>query len=154
VRPPRHFVAVVAVLLASAVGGAALGGCALARNGLGTRSSQCFRVLPEAKQAVGKRVVFAGVLSSSGGTLVKVVNHMPNHEALPDSLTGLTHETACLVAYRGDFTLSGVQRGWAPLSGPYRAAIVVVRPFDERVVVTVLFRKLPRSIDFRDGSPG
>ncbi|HXY43267.1 MAG TPA: hypothetical protein VEH29_03695 [Acidimicrobiales bacterium] len=150
-RPPRRLLAVAAVLVAGTLGGSALGGCAVARNELGTHTSLCFRVLPEAKAAVGKRAIFAGVVSTSGDTVVRAVERMRNHRPLPLSLRDVKHDATCLVAYRGEFTVARVERGWAPVPGPYRAAIVVVRPAKERVVMTVLFRKLPRSINFHHG---
>jgi hypothetical protein len=52
------------------------------------------------------------------------------------------------VAFRGRFSLSSVSRGWAPMPGPYRDAIVVVRQSNSDLVATVLFRRLPRAISF------
>jgi ABC-type thiamin/hydroxymethylpyrimidine transport system permease subunit len=60
----------------------------------------------------------------------------------------VAHETTCQVAFRGNFTPASVQLGWAAVSGPYRAAIVVVRLSDREVVATVLFQSVPGSLHF------
>lgn len=136
------------VLLAAVLLGCGLAGCTAARNGLGTGVSMCFRVLPEAHAAVGKSAIFAGVRRLPGGDLVKAIEAAKKRPLPPDALLHVAHETTCLVAYRDHFTVAGVARGWAATRGPYRAAVVVMDLSTDKVVVTVLFRTVPRSIRF------
>jgi hypothetical protein len=146
--------AVVTFVLAVGVASTMLTGCTAARNGLGTRASSCFRVLPEAHAAAGLSSTFDGVLSASPVVLVKAVRH-ESHGPPPVSPAVLvqdSHETTCLVAFRGTFRLSRVTRGWAPGPGPYRRAVVVVRQSNAALLATVLFHRLPRTMRFSDGS--
>jgi len=147
-RPHRRLAAIGVVVLALGAGGSSLAGCALARNSLGTGSSPCFRVLPEAHASVGRLAIFEGVRKLPGSALVKAVDRSKHHRRPPASLTAVARDTTCLVAYRGHFSLAGVKRGWAAMPGPYRAAVVVVRLSDRVVVVTVLFASIPSSIKF------
>jgi hypothetical protein len=141
----RTVAAVVAVLLA----GTALAACTSARNGLGTHDSLCFRVLPEARVAVGKAADFSGVRALPGSDLVKAIESSHSrHSTPPDALMDVAQQTTCLVAYSGRFTVATVSQGWAPETGPYRAAVVVMGLSNDKVVATVLFRTVPHSIEF------
>jgi hypothetical protein len=142
---------VIVLLLVLALGCTTLEGCTAARNGLGTHVSLCFRFLPEAHAAAGASSRFAGVRSLSGGALVAAIAreaHTGPTPTPPALLVAVTHEATCLVAFRGRFSLSSVSDGWAPMPGPYRNAIVVVRQSNSDIVATVLLRRLPRAIPF------
>jgi hypothetical protein len=137
------------VVAAIALMGTALAGCTSARNGLGTHDSLCFRVLPEARAAVGRSADFSGVRALPGSDLVKAIESLRStHGTPPDALMDVAHQTTCLVAYGGGFTVAGVSQGWAAEAGPYRAAVVVMGLSDDKVVATVLFRTVPHSIEF------
>jgi hypothetical protein len=148
VRPPRHITAVI-VALVVVLGSSTLAGCTAARDGLGTRASLCFRFLPQAHDAVPKSAVFSGVRSLPGDDLVMAIKASPADKRLPpDALVDAAHQMTCLVAFRGRFTVAGVTKGWAPKPGPYRGAVVAVAQDDGKIIVTVLFATVPRSIDF------
>lgn len=147
-RPPP---AVLGIALVLALATTTLTSCTAARNGLGTRVSSCFRLLPEAHAAAGTSSKFAGVQSLPGGDLIKAISREPHQGPLPAppaALAEVAHQATCLVAFRGRFTLSSVSHGWAPMAGPYLNAVVVVRQSNADLVATVLFRRLPRSIPF------
>jgi len=115
---------------------------------LGTRDSSCFRVLPSARRDVGSAPRFAGVRHLPPGVLIEYVKH--GHVpvgTVPDRLLDAPG-AACLVAFRGSFTPAQVRLGWAPLPGPYRAAIVVVEESSDRVLATVLLRSGASPLDF------
>ncbi len=141
---------IASALVALAVFGCSgLAGCTSARNGLGISDSQCFRILPQAKAAVGKSATFEGVRRLPGSALVKAIDSSKHHSPPPDALVDVAHQSTCLVNYRGTFTVGGVQDGWAVSpAGPYRAAVVVVGLSNGTVVVTVLFRTAQHSIEF------
>jgi hypothetical protein len=147
--------AVLGLVLGLGLASTTLTGCTAARNGLGTHASSCFRILPEAHAAAGKNSRFDGVLSTSAVVLVEAVGREPHSgppPVPPAPLAATSHEMTCLVRFRGVFSLSTVSRGWAPGPGPYWNAIVVVRQPTADVVATVLFRRIPLSIRFSDGS--
>lgn len=149
---PRRLAAVAAVCIV-VVCGSTLAGCTAARNGLGTTDSLCFHVLPEARGAIGKSASFAGVRLLPIGDVLKAIElraieHSRHGTPPPLSLVRAEHERDCLVAFRGDFSLAHTRLGWAARPGPYRAAIVVVRPSNDKVVVTILLRRVPGSIEF------
>ena len=54
----------------------------------------------------------------------------------------------CLVAFKGHFTASTVERGWAPEGGVGRIAIVVVRQRDSSLLATVVLTHIPRQLIF------
>ncbi|MGA2208152.1 MAG: hypothetical protein ABSH30_00800 [Acidimicrobiales bacterium] len=138
-----------ALAVVLALMGMALAGCTAARNGLGTHDSQCFRVLPEARAAVGRSADFSGVRALPGNDLVKAIQDLRStHGTPPDALMDIAPQTTCLVAYRGRFTVGTVSQGWAAEPGPYRAAVVVMGLSNDKVVATVLFRTVPHSIEF------
>jgi len=141
----------VALVLALALSASGLAGCTSARNGLGTHDSSCFRALPAARAAVGTAAIFAGVRSLPASALVKAVEAMPHaSQAVPPALTAVLPEGMCLVAFKGNFAVDRVPSPWAPLPGPYRGAVVVVRFSNVKLVTTVLVPRLPRSIYFSD----
>lgn len=139
------------LVLVTALWGGALSGCTAARNILGTRASLCFRVLPEARAAVGKEAVFSGVRALPGSDLVRAIRLFHHARRPPEALAHVAGKMTCLVAFRGRFRVSKVAKGWAPVPGPYRGAVVAVLPSSRQVVATVLFPRIPRSIRFLHG---
>ena len=142
-RRPLPVVAALLLGLATAVTGCTSGGAIL-----GTRDSACFRVLPTARRDVGSAPKFAGVRHLAPGVLIDYVKH--RHEpvgTVPDRLLD-ARGAACLVAFRGSFTPGQVSHVWAPLPGPYRAAIVVVEESSDRVLASVLLRSGASPLDF------
>ncbi len=139
---------------------AGLGGCAVARNGLGTKINLCARVLPAARRDVGPGALFLGVRWLSGQTLVNAVDKAYEAKTgtsqvvtVPPGLVEVEHKMTCMVAFKGNFSPEGVKDPWAPLGSPYTSAIVVLRQSDSAIVVTVLSKHLPRALDFfREGA--
>jgi len=141
-RGIRMRLAVLVVCWLSAFG--LLAGCTSARNLLGPRESACFRVLPEARAAVGEGASFGGVRYLPPRDLVTAVERARRHGLkVPPALVEVARRATCLVGYRGHFHLSGVKKGWAPLRGPYLYAIVVTNQRSGVVVATVLLHRLP-----------
>ncbi len=137
-------------LLAVVVCAVTLGGCTAARNLLDTGASQCFHALPASRTAVGPHAKFTGVLRMQGRGVDKVIEDSARNPAPPLALQAVAGKTLCVVGYSGAFSLGSVQRGWAAGGpGPYRSAAVVVNPADNKVVVTLLYRRFPRSFRFR-----
>lgn len=137
------------LLIVALTAGSGLAGCTAARNGLGTGASQCFRVLPEARVAIGKAATFKGVTRARGSVLVRAIERPDIAATPPEALSEMSRRTTCAVAYLGHFTVAGVAHGWAAEpTGPYHAGVVVMDLSDEKVIATLLFRKVTRSIDF------
>ena len=141
----------VGLLLALMLSAGTLAGCTTARNLLDNGNSQCFRVLPAARAAVGSHAKFSGVLLMKGHTVDKVIEDSFTHPAPPGVLHAYSGKTLCVAGYTGSFDASSVQRAWAAAGpGPYRSAAVVVNPSNDQVVVTLLYRHFPRSLGFKD----
>ncbi len=118
-----------------------LGACTSVRNTLGTRDSTCFRVLPEARNAVGRAPRFEGVRALSAGALLEATKR--HSIAVPAAIEHALHKATCLVAFAGRFNLRSVLRAWAPRPGPYNVAIVVVIQATTKVVATALLARMP-----------
>jgi hypothetical protein len=113
---------------------------------LGTRDSACFRALPVARRDVGTRAKFAGVRHlPSSVLLAELKRHHPRAGGVPEALEA-NRGAACLVAFEGHFVPASVGHPWAPHSGPYRVAVVIVDEPNDRVLATVLLRSTP--LDF------
>ena len=129
-------VLVLAVLLAGS-----LAGCSTARLGLGTGSSQCFRALAPAADAVHDRGGLAGVrLVPARG--------LSHHRDRVDDLVVVSPSpirAVCLVAYRGEFRLDQVTDplGHSPRSGTGPYALVVVSSPQNHVLGTFVLDHLP-----------
>jgi len=145
---PRRLAAIAAIVIGAVVGGSALSGCTAARNVLGTTDSLCFHTLPEARSALGARAFFAGVRLLPVDDVVRAIERSRSHPKAPPSLLAMDHKRACLVAFRGEFSLARSRFGWALRPGPYKGAVVVVSPSDNKVIATILFRRVPNSIEF------
>jgi hypothetical protein len=129
------------VISAVALGMSWLSGCTSARDTLGTNSSPCFHALALSADAVHDRGVFAGVRLVSASSLVKL-HHL---EAVVKQRSTTPLHNVCLVAYRGDFHLTQVQRpaGATPLSGVGHFAIVVISTPQNKLLATFVLAKEP-----------
>jgi len=142
----RGFGGPLRALLALGLSGSlATAGCTSVHNVLGTRDSACFRVIPEARGAVGPAAKFAGVRAVSADFLLREARH--RRVKAPATLEAAVHKPTCLVAFTGRFQTASVQLPWVPRPGPYRDAIVVLLQRTGRVIATVLLPRL--SLRFR-----
>lgn len=127
------------VLLGAAViGSVALTSCTAGHASLGTGSSPCYLALPKGADAVHHRGTLLGVRLASPteldlhhATYLELVrrNHGPLHNA-------------CLVAYRGTFSSSSVERPIKPgRMGTY--AIAVLDPSGRRLLATFVLTHAP-----------
>jgi len=137
----RKVFASMAMVVVSA---AAIGGCTASRNGLGNHDNACFRVLPEALAAVHHRGHFAGERYLAPKALIVQLHHV----VVPDALADASKVATCLVAFTGRFSVSDVNRGWAPTGSSGRIAIVVVRQRDLVLLATVVLGRIPPRLVF------
>jgi uncharacterized protein (TIRG00374 family) len=128
----------VALIVAALVGSIALTGCTAGHASLGTGSSPCYLALPRAADAVHHKGTLVGVL-------LVLPSDLDHHPAARQELLRRMHgplHNACLVAYRGKFTSSNVERPIAPgKSGPY--AIAVVTPSGNELLATFVLVHSP-----------
>ncbi|HAM03031.1 MAG TPA: hypothetical protein DCQ30_12520, partial [Acidimicrobiaceae bacterium] len=82
-------------------------GCTSPRNTLGTNSSQCYRAIPVATDAVGDRGSLVGARLESVGSL-----HTRLHALLDARAPAV--KTVCVVAFRGHFRTDQVKRPYGP----------------------------------------
>jgi hypothetical protein len=127
------------VLIAAAVAGSvALTSCTAGHASLGTGSSPCYLALPKAADAVHHRGTLVGV------RLVPPSDVDPHHATSVELMRrngGPLHDT-CLVAYRGKFTSSSVERPIKPgRSGTY--AVAVLTPSGSRLLATFVLTHEP-----------
>jgi len=129
---------VVFAAAAMVVGGGLAAGCTSPRNALGTNSSQCFRAIPVATDAVADRGTLVGARLESVSSLHQRLG------ALLDARAP-TVKTVCVVAFRGRFRIDQVKRpyGPAPSTGSGIFAIVVVSEPGNQLVGTVVLAKAP-----------
>jgi hypothetical protein len=137
-------IAAMTAVVAIAVFGGLLGGCAAPRNALSTHNSACFRVYPEAAAAVRRHGHFAGAQFVAPNELIIELKHV----AVPDALQDASRAATCLVAFNGHFSVSGVERGWSPSGRPGRVAIVVILQRNLSVVATVVLGGIPPRLVF------
>jgi hypothetical protein len=110
------------VLIAAALAGSvALTSCTAGHASLGTGASPCYLALPKAADAVHHRGTLVGVRLVSP-------TELDSHRAITRKLESRMHgqiHNACLVAYRGKFTSSNVERPIEPgRSGDYAVAVL------------------------------
>jgi uncharacterized protein (TIRG00374 family) len=110
------------VLIATALAGSvALTSCTAGHASLGTGASPCYLALPKAADAVHHRGTLVGVRLVSPTALD---SHRATTRKLEMRMHGQIHN-ACLVAYRGKFTSSTVERPIEPgRSGDYAVAVL------------------------------
>jgi hypothetical protein len=109
----------------------ALVACGGPRNTLNTKTSQCFRALPLARNTVNQRGKLVGVRSVLGTTLAK---ELP--EAAP-----LGRQRVCVVAFRGPYAVDQVPL--AKPAGPGTYALVAVDPKGTTVLASFIVNDLP-----------
>ena len=127
------------VLIAGAVAGSvALTSCTAGHASLGTGSSPCYLALPKAADAVHHRGTLVGV------RLVPPSDIDPRRATSAEFIRrngGPLHNT-CLVAYRGKYTSSSVERPIKPgRSGTY--AVAVLNPSGSRLLATFVLTHEP-----------
>ena len=122
--------AAVALLLA------VLAGCAGPRNGLNTSDSACFRGVPMAGAAVGRKGKVVGVRAIRRDSLAR---RLPQAARIPNRVV-------CAVAYRGDFLPGDVRDADPAGPGPY--ALVALDSRGSRVLATFVVDQLP--VGFKD----
>lgn len=113
-----------------------LSACTAGHTVLGTGSSSCFKALPAAADAVHHSGTLAGVRRVTLGQIVR-----PSRLRLDTSIPNNRNETVCAVAYKGNFTREGVEKGGGRPSGTL--AVVVLRASDDQLITTLLFDRLP-----------
>jgi hypothetical protein len=141
-------------------------GCVTPRNAAGTTASGCFRALPQAAAAVGRRGKLVGVRSVTGtsaGLLLRRTAGLPNQGALTPrpSLPPSTQvpggantvppgrRGVCLFAFDGHFQASDLSaRRVGPLVSA-RYAIVATGLRRPRVIGVVLVERLPTRFSHR-----
>jgi hypothetical protein len=116
-------------------------GCTSARDTLGTNSSPCFKALALAADAVHDRGVFTGVRLVSESMLKKI----PRVDGVLSSRSSTRLRNVCVVAYRGTYLSSQVERpaGRVPPSGVGHFAIVVVSTPQNVLLATFVLEKEP-----------
>jgi uncharacterized protein (TIRG00374 family) len=133
-RPRRTLV----LITAAVIGSVTLASCTAGHASLGTGSSPCYMALPKAADAVHHRGALVGV------RLVPPSDIDPNHATTVELVRrngGPLHNT-CLVAYRGKFTSSSVERPIEPgRSGTY--AVAVLNPSGSRLLATFVLNHEP-----------
>ena len=134
----------VALSVALVLSAALVSGCTASRNGLSTHDSVCFRVYPEAYAAVYHHGRFAGTRYLGPRALVVELRHV----VVPDAISDAFKMATCLVAFTGHFSVSTVEKGWAPGGGPGRIAIVIIRQRDLSLVSTVVLGRIPPRLVF------
>ena len=120
-----------------ALGALGLGGCAAARNELGTSSSGCYVDLALATHAVHHEGRLAGV------RLVSVTSLRAHAPALfrAAEVRGKRLSQVCLVAFNGRFSASAVER---PIGGTRgRLAVVELEYPHRRLLATLLVKRPP-----------
>jgi hypothetical protein len=134
----------IAMVVAVAAG---VGGCAVARNGLGTHDSACFKSLPAAHDAVHAEGHFAGMRYTTLGDLETALARAPGGVAVasPDRLADVPRRTGvCVVSYHGLYHPGAVLDGWSPIGvHAGHIAIVIVRQSDLHVLATVVIEHEP-----------
>lgn len=129
----RSVVACAALLL----GALGLGGCAAARNELGTASSDCYVDLAIASHAVHHSGHLRGV------RLVSVASLRTHAPLLFDAadVHGKRLDQVCLVAFGGHFRAGGVERPIGKAAG--NLAVVALGYPGRRLLATLLVKRLP-----------
>jgi hypothetical protein len=116
----------------------ALGGCQKVTRKVGSSVSPCFRVLPQAHQALGGQGSFVDVARVRGGP----AGRFGPVAATPTTATTAPAMDVCVVAYRGPFDPERIGHlVGAARQGRYALVVVGVR--SERVRAVALSDRLP-----------
>ena len=118
-------------------------GCQKVTRAVSSSVSPCFRVLPQAHQAVGGQGAFVDVVRIRGPRGAAFPARVPPRGATTTSTTvGANPRDVCVVAYAGTFDTSRVQHLiGANRTGRYALVIVSVRT--QRVRAVALSDRLP-----------
>lgn len=135
----KHRLAGVAVALA--VGAAALGGCASARNELGTAESPCYIELPAAVHAVHHRGALRGVRLVTVASLASLKPRATLLYRAAKEAPGPKVTQVCLFAFGGRFKATDVQRPIGRKAG-YLAVAELSYP-GKRLLATLVARRAP-----------
>ena len=142
-RPPR-------LALAAMVAFVSLSGCQKVTRSVTSSESPCFRVLPQAHQAVGGQGTFVDVARIRGNGVASLPRRLMPSTSLATtsssepSVAGTTRDV-CLVAYKGTFDTSRIVH----LVGPNRQgryALVVVGVRSQLVRAVLLSDQLPKPL--------
>jgi hypothetical protein len=142
-RPPR-------LVMAAMVAVVSLSGCEKVTRSVATSVSPCFRVLPQAHQAVGGQGTFVDVARIRGDGVARFPRVlMPSTSLVTPSsseppVAGTTRDV-CVVAYKGTFDVSRILH----LMGPNRQgryALVVVGVRSQLVRAVLLSDDLPKPL--------
>lgn len=129
----------------------ALGGCTAPRDALGTPTSRCFKVLPEARTAMHGKGRFTGVRYVTMASLARAIErYAPRAVDVP---IGAARSAAavCVVAYSGSFESAKLARGWPSDASSGSLALVVIRANNARVLATVVLARAPIRLTRLDG---
>jgi len=118
-------------LLAASAVLVSLAACASPRNGLNTSSASCFRALPAAEAAVGRKGTLVGVRRVATSTLTGKV----------PQLSQVNARAVCAIAFRAEFVPGDVAAADPP--GPGGFALVVLDGEGSRVLATSVLPSLP-----------
>lgn len=128
----------VSLMVVAAVG---LSACTAPRNTLGTSSSQCFRAVPVASEAVKDRGKLTGVR-------LYRTRDLERHPHLREDLSsraGGRISAVCAIAFSGTFRLDQVEKplGHGPAGGSGSFALVLVSTPQNQLLGTVVLTQLP-----------
>jgi hypothetical protein len=137
-RPGRRLAGVAIALV---VGAAALGGCASARNELGTAESHCYIALPAAESAVHHRGVLHGVRLLTVTSLTSLKPRASLLYRAAKDAPGPKVTQVCLFAFGGDFKASDVEDPIGRNAG--HLAVVELSYPGKRLLATLVARRVP-----------
>lgn len=106
--------------------------CGGPRSQLNTDSGQCFRALPAARDAVGRKGELVGIHLVSSGALAR---------AFPGAPASAGHRV-CTVAFKDDYEPGDVPQATTMRSGRY--ALVILDPKNFRPLATLVLDSLPK----------
>jgi len=158
----RRALSAVVITVGLVVG---VGACQKVTKSVSTSISPCFRVLPQAQQAVGKQgtivditrlrgdavTTFDRVLRGSASPGNPPSSSAPTSEAGAGTTLASGRRDVCVVVFRGPFNPSQVQHLVRPQTGRY--AIVIVGSLTQRVRLVVLTDQLPPPLHSHKGLP-
>jgi len=123
------------MLAVAAIGAAGLtAGCASPRNALGTSASPCFRALPGAQAAVGRKGKLVGVRRMRTATLRQ---RFPNNPRV----AAVTDDYVCAFAFKGQYGPGQVELADNKVPEPY--AVVAVTSAGNEVIAAFVLPRLP-----------
>jgi len=125
----RRVLAVTAIVVAGLTTG-----CGAPRNALGTSASPCFRALPGAQAAVGRKGKLIGVRRIRTATLRR---RFPQNARV----ASVTDKYVCTFAFKGQYGPGEVELATNTVPGPY--AVVAITSKGNEVVAAFVVQQLP-----------